>query len=78
MSAKAVPKKKEGGSDTFFDLEQQFILRLPPVSDFLCFSYRPLENMRISSSAVERIDFYFLRRFVVVNNTRTLLHDKKL
>lgn len=59
MSAKAVPKKKEGGSDTFFDLEQQFILRLPPVSDFLCVSYRPLENMRIGSSAVERVDFFF-------------------
>ena len=31
MSAKAVPKKKEGGADGVFDLEQQFILRLPEV-----------------------------------------------
>lgn len=30
MSLKTAPKKKEGGSDAAFDLEQQFVLRLPP------------------------------------------------
>ena len=59
------PKKKEAGAEAPFDLEQPFIMRLPPVSTFSC-------SLRLCKTSVTLLHFNLQCWFCYICNLLVL------